>query len=240
MEPKENQSEHGQDRGPAGEKPPRKPLSPYALRVLILQHPAEAKRPHGTATLVGQAHAATRIRKGFRWANLKKAWGSDSIDIQAGNWGVLFIGGRGEVASIASQETPGFYETSKGGGARLLSKNTRLQGVILLDGNWKEAKTLWWGNPWLLRLRRLVLVEEPASNIRLRRSSQKTALTTAECAAYCLKYLGNPQDSEPLFELFREQSEGVEAVESETEAPSTEEASIPVPRPSRELPPAHP
>ena len=32
-----------------------------------------------------------------------------------------------------------------------------LEGVVLLDGSWSEAKTLWWRNPWLLRLRRLVL-----------------------------------------------------------------------------------
>src|SRR5204862_7870678 len=28
----------------------------------------------------------------------------------------------------------------------------RLDGIVLLDGSWKEAKTLWWRNPWLLKL----------------------------------------------------------------------------------------
>ena len=33
----------------------------------------------------------------------------------------------------------------------------RLDGIVLLDGSWKEAKTLWWRNPWLLKLHRIVL-----------------------------------------------------------------------------------
>ena len=32
-----------------------------------------------------------------------------------------------------------------------------LDGAVLLDGSWSEAKALWWRNPWLLKLRRLVL-----------------------------------------------------------------------------------
>ena len=31
-----------------------------------------------------------------------------------------------------------------------------LEGIVLLDGSWGEAKTLWWRNPWLLKLRRVV------------------------------------------------------------------------------------
>ncbi len=55
-----------------------------------------------------------------------------------------------------------------------------LAGIVLIDGSWKEAKTLWWRNPWLLKLHRLVLHPPmPARLGRLRREPrQRRALDT--------------------------------------------------------------
>jgi DTW domain-containing protein YfiP len=33
-----------------------------------------------------------------------------------------------------------------------------LEGLVVLDGTWSQAKALWWRNAWLLKLRRAVLV----------------------------------------------------------------------------------
>ena len=49
-----------------------------------------------------------------------------------------------------------------------------LEGIVLLDGSWSEAKTLWWRNPWLLRLRRLVLDPRHRSRFgRVRREPRR-------------------------------------------------------------------
>jgi len=66
---------------------------------------------------------------------------------------------------------------------------------VLLDGTWKEAKTLWWRNPWLLKLRRLVLnPQHPSRYGRIRREPRREALSTLEAAALLLKHLdGGPE-----------------------------------------------
>src|SRR5205807_9786115 len=65
-----------------------------------------------------------------------------------------------------------------------------LEGIVLLDGSWKEAKTLWWRNPWLLKLHRLVLnPPRPARLGRLRREPRREALSTLEAAALVLRHL---------------------------------------------------
>jgi DTW domain-containing protein YfiP len=66
---------------------------------------------------------------------------------------------------------------------------------VLLDGSWSEAKTLWWRNPWLLRLHRLVLNPPHRSRFgRVRREPRREALSTLEAAALLLKHLdGRPE-----------------------------------------------
>ena len=32
-----------------------------------------------------------------------------------------------------------------------------LEGAVLLDGSWNQAKTLWWRNPWVLKAKRIAL-----------------------------------------------------------------------------------
>jgi hypothetical protein len=70
-----------------------------------------------------------------------------------------------------------------------------LDGVVVLDGTWKEAKTLWWRNPWLLKLRRLVLNPHRKSRYgRIRREPRREALSTIEAVALLLKHLdGGPE-----------------------------------------------
>src|SRR5262249_27221798 len=70
-----------------------------------------------------------------------------------------------------------------------------LDGVVVLDGTWKEAKTLWWRNPWLLRLQRLVLNPRRRSRYgRVRREPRREALSTLEAVALLLKPLdGGPE-----------------------------------------------
>jgi hypothetical protein len=65
-----------------------------------------------------------------------------------------------------------------------------LHGLVILDGTWSQAKTLWWRNPWLLKLHRIVLnPPSPAQLGRLRREPRREALSTIEAAALALRHL---------------------------------------------------
>src|SRR5438477_332125 len=53
-----------------------------------------------------------------------------------------------------------------------------------------QAKTLWWRNPWLLKLHRLVLTPaRPARLGKVRREPRREALSTLEAAALVLRHL---------------------------------------------------
>ena len=45
-----------------------------------------------------------------------------------------------------------------------------LEGIVILDGTWSQAKTLWWRNAWLLKLGRVVVApHEPSIYGKLRK-----------------------------------------------------------------------
>ena len=62
-----------------------------------------------------------------------------------------------------------------------------LDGVILLDGSWSQAKALWWRNAWLLKTRRLVLNPGgPSRYGRLRKEPRPDSVSTLEAAAFAM------------------------------------------------------
>jgi len=69
-----------------------------------------------------------------------------------------------------------------------------LDGIILLDGSWSQAKALWWRNPWLLKLRRLILAPpRPSLYGTLRKEPRADSVSTIEAAAYSLAAIeGDP------------------------------------------------
>ena len=75
-----------------------------------------------------------------------------------------------------------------------------LRGIVILDGTWSQAKTLWWRNPWLLKLHRIVLdPPHPARLGRLRREPRREALSTVEAAALALRHIeAGPQAADAL------------------------------------------
>ena len=75
---------------------------------------------------------------------------------------------------------------------------------MLLDGSWAQAKALWWRNPWLLKLRRIVLQpHRPSRYGALRREPRREALSTLEAAALTLAELaGDPAIETTLLERF--------------------------------------
>jgi hypothetical protein len=70
-----------------------------------------------------------------------------------------------------------------------------LDGVIVLDGTWSQAKALWWRNAWLLKCRRVILgPQRPSRYGRVRTEPRRDSLSTIEAAGLLLARLeGRPE-----------------------------------------------
>jgi DTW domain-containing protein YfiP len=154
--------------------------------VLILQHPQERREPLATAAAAVGALRRGRLAVGLSWPNLARALGRDA---DPRRWAVLYLGstqpktfaGERELVAVGRHGRP-----LDDAGPVLRG----LEGIVLLDGSWSQAKTLWWRNPWLLKLHRLVLnPPRPARLGRLRREPRREALSTIEAAALALRHL---------------------------------------------------
>jgi DTW domain-containing protein YfiP len=156
------------------------------LFVLVLQHPQERRETLATAAATVAALRRARLVAGLSWPNLSRALGRRA---DPKRWGVLYLGsarpaviGQGRDIILLGRDGKALADPD----AILRS----LEGIVLLDGSWKEAKTLWWRNPWLLKLHRLVVnPPHPARIGRLRREPRREALSTLEAAALVLRHL---------------------------------------------------
>jgi tRNA-uridine aminocarboxypropyltransferase len=161
------------------------------LFVLILQHPQEKREALATAAVTRALLSRSGLVVGLSWPNLSQALGR-SVD--PNRWAVLYLGSARPAALGVEQEILALDR--RGEPATDQEATLRgLDGVVVLDGTWKEAKTLWWRNPWLLKLRRLVLSPHRRSRYgRIRREPRREALSTLEAVALLLKHLdGGPE-----------------------------------------------
>jgi tRNA-uridine aminocarboxypropyltransferase len=156
------------------------------LFVLILQHPQERREALATAALTRASLARGELAIGLSWPNLSRALGRPA---DPKRWAVLYLGSARPAAFGLGREVVAVDRR----GAPVADQEAVLRGLdgaVLLDGSWREAKTLWWRNPWLLKLHRLVLAPQRASRYtRLRREPRREALSTLEAAALLLKHL---------------------------------------------------
>jgi DTW domain-containing protein YfiP len=156
------------------------------LFILILQHPREKREPLATAALTCTLLRRAKLVMGLSWPNLSRALGR-SVDPK--RWAVLYLGSARPAVFASRQEVVAFDRR----GEPAADQETMLrgiEGVVLLDGSWSEAKTLWWRNPWLLKLRRIVLNPRLRSRFgRIRREPRGEALSTLEAAALLLRHL---------------------------------------------------
>jgi DTW domain-containing protein YfiP len=154
--------------------------------VLVLQHPQERRETLATAPATVALLRRARLVAGLSWPNLSRALGHHA---DPRRWGVLYLGSAHPNALGREREIIALGRDGKpvaDPGPILRSLN----GIVLLDGSWKEAKTLWWRNPWLLKLHRLVVnPPSPARIGRLRREPRREALSTLEAAALVLRHL---------------------------------------------------
>ncbi len=160
------------------------------LRVVILQHPQEDDALLGTAKLVEVTLPKAEIRVGLSWASLDHAIGSK--DANRERWAVL---------AAAKLPAP-IPDSARGDAVVVIDRKGRvrdlkrhgLEGIIVLDGTWSQAKTLWWRNAWLLKLPLVVLKpREPSIYGRLRKEPRKEWVSTLEAIGDVLPALGEPE-----------------------------------------------
>ncbi len=163
-------------------------IVPLANRValLILQHPQEQDKALGTARLTALHFQNAALKVGLSWPSLAGALGRPA---DPRRWAVLYLGSA-QAASLAGEREIVALDRK---GAALAEQDAALaaiEGVVLLDGSWSQAKTLWWRNPWLLKARRVVLgPRQPSRYGKLRREARRDALSTLEATALLLSRL---------------------------------------------------
>lgn len=162
------------------------------ISLLILQHPQEQDTALGTARLTAMHFANAVLKIGLSWPSLSKALGRPVPD--PSRWAVLYLGS----AKVADLPTKSDIVAINRKGEikdnqRAVLKN--IEGIVLLDGSWSQAKALWWRNPWMLKCQRVILGPAlPSRYGKLRREPRRDGLSTIEAAAMLLSSLENRPD----------------------------------------------
>jgi DTW domain-containing protein YfiP len=162
------------------------------IQLLILQHPQEQDRALGTARLTARHFKNAVVRIGLSWPSLAKALGRPVAD--PSRWAVLYLGSAKVEdletdAEIVAINRKGELEPGQRG---ILAD---IQGIVLLDGTWSQAKALWWRNAWMLKCQRVILgPKRPSRYGQLRKEPRRDGLSTIEAAALLLAGLQKRPD----------------------------------------------
>src|SRR5712672_4438041 len=165
---------------------------PSRLSLLILQHPQEQDRALGTARLTALHLKNAVVKIGLSWPSLSRALGRPVAD--PSRWAVLYLGS----AKVADLQTDREVVAINRKGEiedhqRAILKD--IEGIVLLDGTWSQAKALWWRNAWMLKCQRVILgPSRPSRYGRLRREPRRDGLSTIEAAAMLLSTLEKRPD----------------------------------------------
>jgi len=162
------------------------------ISLLILQHPQEQDRALGTARLLALHFRNAVLKIGLSWPSLSKALGRRVLD--PSRWAVLYLGS----AKVADLKTDRAIVAIDHKGR--LEENQReilkdIEGIVLLDGTWSQAKALWWRNAWMLKCQRVILgPKQPSRYGKLRKEPRRDGLSTIEAAAMVLAALEKRPD----------------------------------------------
>jgi DTW domain-containing protein YfiP len=163
------------------------------LQILILQHPQEQDRALGTAGLTVRHFRKAAMKVGLSWPSLSKLLGRQA---DPHRWAVLYLGSAKAAAVAPGREI--VLVNRKGEAEPHQDAVLRgLEGIVLLDGTWSQAKALWWRNAWMLKCRRVILgPARPSRYGRLRREPRRDGLSTIEAAALLVSRLENRPEIE--------------------------------------------
>jgi DTW domain-containing protein YfiP len=163
------------------------------IRLVVLQHPQEQDRELGTAALTVRHFRNAVLKVGLSWPSLSKLLGRK---VDPHRWAVLYLGSAKAAAVAPGREI--VVLNRKGEAEPDQDTLLRaLEGVVLLDGNWSQAKALWWRNAWMLKCRRVILGPvRPSRYGQLRREPRRDSLSTIEAAALLVSRLENRPEIE--------------------------------------------
>jgi hypothetical protein len=159
-------------------------------RVLVLQHPQEKDALLGTAQLLDAMLPKATIVIGLSWPNFAAAIGEEDADPK--KWAVLF----------PDKDHPGNRVVDRRGNP---IEPGALEGIVVLDGTWSKAKTLWWRNPWLVKMNRMSLAPgKPSIYGKLRAEPRRELVSTLESVGAALTLTGESPDVQTSLErVFR-------------------------------------
>ncbi len=160
-------------------------ITPLANRVavLILQHPQEQDKILGTARLTAVSLTDVTFKVGLSWPSLAKALGRPA---DPRRWAILHLG------ALRPADFP------KGRDVLVMDRKGEplddqehalndVDGIVVFDGTWSQAKTLWWRNPWVLKAKRVALnPKRPSLYGALRREPRREGLATIEAVGLLL------------------------------------------------------
>jgi hypothetical protein len=171
------------------------------ISLLILQHPQEQDRALGTARITALQLKDAVLKIGLSWPSLSKALGRPIAD--PSRWAVLYLGSAkvndlDTSSDIVAINRKGEIEDDQRGILRAI------EGVVVLDGTWSQAKALWWRNAWMLKCQRVILnPTRPSRYGKLRREPRADGLATIEAVGMLLSALEqHPEISETLDATF--------------------------------------
>ena len=169
------------------------------LPILILQHPQEPSRKDSavsSAQLMEELLSPCKVSIGLSWRSLDQAGKNWEIFEthpelkKPALWHTLYLGTKKQSQGDEVQE-PGIYYLDKKGNPKDAPENAEIGGLILLDGTWAQAKTLWWRNAWLLKTQRIYIVPREKSRYgNVRKEPRPECVSTLEAAAETLSFLG--------------------------------------------------
>lgn len=162
------------------------------LRVVILQHPQEQDEDLGTAPLVTLTLPNSLLRVGLSFASVGHALGDEQARRE--RWAVLATAK--PPPGTPADLVPSPVAVVERNGVPRNPAKPGLDGIIVLDGTWSQAKTLWWRNPWLLKQPRVLLrPREPSLYGRLRQEPRREWVSTLEAVADTLPALGEAEEA---------------------------------------------
>ena len=158
------------------------PSLPSATRVVVLQHPDEARHALNTARLAVLGLPNAQLLVGERFA--PEQWQAPGHAPH-----LLFPG-------------PGARVLSADGGRPPAEPSGMPCLLVVPDGTWRHARALLRHNPGLAGLPRLALPEGSVSRYRVRRAREPGALSTVEAIVQALNGLEPPAAFDALLRPF--------------------------------------
>jgi DTW domain-containing protein YfiP len=168
------------------------------IPILVLQHPQEPSRKDkeiSSVQMLAELLSPVHVATGLSWRSLEAATkGFATVENdpdlkKPALWAALYLGTKKQGQAEALE--PGIYYLDKKGNPKDAPEAPVIGGLILLDGTWAQAKTLWWRNAWLLKSQRIYIVPKSKSLYgNLRKEPRPECVSTLEAVAETLSFLG--------------------------------------------------